>query len=113
MTRTYLMSAIPNALMIPNPNEAIVLVGISENQAKELLTTQWGFISAVGHESTAKLLQSKLKVPIIHNRITVEVSKDDIIVVAAFIPPRRLGENELWTEEELLSFNIRYAKVMF
>jgi len=64
--------------------------------AKKILAT---FISAVGHESTAKLLTQLLEISVPLNRITIRMRKGDVAV--HFIPKIRLPEGVILSKESL------------
>jgi hypothetical protein len=57
------------------------------------------FISAVGHEGTAKLLSQLLGIPIPTNRITIFLEKGDMGI--HFFLKRRIEEGKVLSEEEL------------
>jgi len=57
------------------------------------------FVSAVGHESTAKLLTALLGVEVPYNRIQVRLQKGDRLLVFQLLT--RLEEGRLLDEDEL------------
>jgi hypothetical protein len=57
------------------------------------------FISAVGHESTAKLLTALLGVEVPYNRIQVRLQKGDRLLVFQLLT--RLEEGRVLDEDEL------------
>jgi hypothetical protein len=67
------------------------------DQARELV--RGGFISAIGHESTAALLSTLLQVPVRAERLTVSMAPGDRALV--FRVHGRLPEAKVLTEEEL------------
>ena len=72
---------------------------ISLEEARELLQSE-PFISAVGHEATAKLLTNVLGVEIKYNRIQIFLDKGDKLI--SIILKKRLEEGKiLKTIEEL------------
>ena len=71
---------------------------ISEEEAIKLLKES-EFISAIGHESTAKILSQKLGMNIEANRIPVKLREGDRAIV--FQVMTRLPEGKILTEEEL------------
>jgi hypothetical protein len=92
-----------NTLIIPidfnkNPKVTVELQKISIEQAKQLLQKN-GFISAIGHEGTAKLLSSLLNINIPVNRISIYFEKGDIGI--HFFPKQRLPEGKVFSYEEL------------
>ena len=58
-----------------------------------------GFVSAVGHEGTAKLLSQLLGIPVPVNRVSIWMEPGDIGV--HFYLKKRLPEGTVLTEEEL------------
>jgi len=71
---------------------------ISIDEAKEFLSRH-EFISAIGHEGTARLLTELLGIPITVNRITVQLEENDIFI--AFMLKQRLPEGVVLTKEQL------------
>jgi len=47
-----------------------------------------GFLSAVGHQDTANVLEGMLELPIPANRINVTLQEGDKVVVAQYVGPR-------------------------
>lgn len=58
-----------------------------------------GFISAIGHESTAQVLGTLLQMPVHANRLSISMAPGDRALV--FRLNRRLPEARVLTEEEL------------
>jgi hypothetical protein len=106
---TYLLNALPNSLLVPEAGQSTVIEGITVEQAYDLLSN--GFTSAVGHDSTAELLTRKIGLTVEKNRITVTPQKGDVLVVGAFVSPRRLAEGELYTEAEILTLEVKFCKI--
>lgn len=80
------------------PNDGIFhLREITENEALEWL--QRDFISAVGHEGTAKVMSQLLGIEIPNNRIMVQFDVDDEALV--FKLDTRLPEGKVLSAEEL------------
>jgi hypothetical protein len=65
---------------------------------KSMLKTQ-PFVSAIGHESTAKLLTALLGVEVPYNRIQVRLQKGDRLLVFQLLT--RLEEGRVLDEDEL------------
>ena len=59
---------------------------ISAEEATQILS--YGFTSAIGHPDTANVVSGLLRVPVPVNRISVKLSKDDVLIVAQYIGPR-------------------------
>ena len=71
---------------------------ITIEEAKQILINN-PFISAIGHEGTAKLLSKLLGINIPVNRITVFFEPDDIGI--HFFLKQRLPEGKVLSQEEL------------
>lgn len=102
-----LLNAFPNSFL-PREGQELVIKGISEAEASEILKKE-GFMSYIGHESFASVLSPRLGVEIPLNR--GQASLEGNVLIAAVLPPRRLGEGELWTEKEILDMSITYALI--
>lgn len=85
-----------NAPILPNYGR-YEFNSLTTEQAKTLLTS--GFVSAIGHESTAKLLSHTLEQDIATNRIQVTLQVGDVAVI--FRITQRLPEGKVLTEAEL------------
>jgi len=70
---------------------------ITVEEAKEILKNT--FVSAIGHEGTAKLLSQLLGVNIPTNRITIFMEKGDKAI--HFFLKQRLPEGAVLSEDEL------------
>jgi hypothetical protein len=85
-----------NSLVIPLNWQAdsytVKIKRIDVNQARQLVN-QNQFISAIGHESTAKLLSMLLEIDIPTNRIQVEMISGDIGL--HFVLKKRLPEGKI------------------
>jgi hypothetical protein len=92
-----------NALVIPvdfseKTQYSVILRKIDLKQARELLR-ETNFVSAIGHEATAKVLSELLGVEVPFNRITVKFKKGDMGL--HFALKTRLPEGKILSEEEL------------
>jgi sensor c-di-GMP phosphodiesterase-like protein len=72
---------------------------ISLEEVKALIKE--GFVSAVGHESTAKVLSSLLGIDVPFNRVQIAIKEGDIIVSFQFMI--RLPEGKVLGEDEVLA----------
>jgi len=72
---------------------------ISLEEAKALL--QQGFVSAVGHESTARVLSSLLGTDVPFNRAQIAITGGDVIVSFQFMV--RLPEGKVLGDDEVLA----------
>lgn len=85
---------------------------IDVNQAKQLVHNNQ-FISAIGHESTAKLLSMLLGIDISINRIQVEMVSGDIGL--HFVLKKRLQEGQIIRniqELEEIGFDLVMSEVL-
>jgi len=93
-----------------NKNELIIKIQkISEEMVKEILRKQ-EFVSAIGHESTARLISKKLGIQVSANRIQIKAKKGDKIIVLQLL--QRLPEGKILTEEELQQIPIQWFMVI-
>jgi hypothetical protein len=94
--RLYIANAFSLGML---PGEVYLRVKeIDAQTTSEILKSQQ-FISAVGHESTAKLLTALLGVEIPYNRIQVRLQKGDRLLVFQLLT--RLEEGRVLDENEL------------
>ena len=106
-----LLSAIPNSILSPGDGFEVLVSSLSEEDVKtELSKDKWE--SCVGHDSTAKLFSEKLGLDIQFNRQNIILLPNEALIVGMFTPPRRLGEGEVWTEEEILAMPINWVRVI-
>jgi hypothetical protein len=83
--------------MLP-PQGAVVKVSpITVGEVKALL--EQGFVSAVGHESTAKIISLLVGVEVPTNRIAIRLSGQDRLIV--FQIGIRLAEGQVLSQEEV------------
>jgi len=78
---------------------------LSTEEVKEILETN-NFISVVGHESTAKVLQILLGINIPVNRVGIQLEKGDKVVI--FQLNQRLQEGVILDEEEIKKLNYTF-----
>ena len=106
-----LLSAIPNSILSTGDGFEVLVSSLSEEDVKtELSKDKWE--SCVGHDSTAKLFSEKLGLDIQFNRQNIILLPNEALIVGMFTPPRRLGEGEVWTEEEILAMPINWVRVI-
>jgi len=79
-------------------------------EAREILQSN-SFISAIGHEATAKLLSSLLNINIPVNRISVYLEPGDIGI--HFFLKTRLPEGKILTESELKQLDFWLVKSQY
>jgi hypothetical protein len=82
-------------------NEGVVIKAspITLEEAKALL--QQGFVSAVGHESTARVLGHLLGVEVPFNRVQISIKEGDVIISFQFLV--RLPEGKVLGDDEVLA----------
>jgi len=85
----------------------VVMEKISVEEAKQILTNN-PFVSAIGHEATAKLLSQLLGIVIPANRISIFFEPDDIGI--HFFLKTRLPEGKILTAEELQKLDFWLVK---
>ena len=100
-----------NTLIVPidfskYPKATVVLQKISVEEAKQILSKD--FISAVGHEATAKLLTQLLGVEIPVNRIAIYLEPGDTGI--HFFLKTRLPEGKVLSEAELKTLDFWLVK---
>jgi hypothetical protein len=94
--RLYIANAFSLGML---PGEVYLRVKeIDAQTTSEILKSQQ-FISAIGHESTAKLLTALLGVEVPYNRIQVRLQKGDRLLVFQLLT--RLEEGRVLDEDEL------------
>jgi len=98
----YLCNSFTLSMLSPSLLEGGVLVKaspISLGEVKALL--QEGFVSAVGHESTARVLSSLLGTDVPFNRVQISVEEGDVIISFQFLV--RLPEGKVLGDDEVLA----------
>jgi len=101
-----------NTLIVPidfnkYPKATIKLEKLSLEEVKQILTSN-KFISAIGHEGTAKLLTQLLNITIPVNRVTVFLEPGDIGI--HYYLKTRLPEGKILTESELKQLDFWLVK---
>jgi len=105
----YLSNAFSLSMLKQFPTSLhIKEVGIEE--VKELLTSN-SFVSAVGHQATADLLTKLLNIQVTFNRIPIQLSPGDILIV--FQLSIRLEEGKILSEDELSKLQFKFLLVNF
>ena len=105
------MRYVLSSLVMPCSDDQFVLEcqKISLEEAREWVKAG-EFISAVGHESTAKLLTELLGSEIPANRIFVDMQKDDEALAIQFLV--RVQEGKVLSKEELEEL-YKQGKIVF
>jgi hypothetical protein len=98
----YLCNSFTLSMISPSLLEGGAIIKaspISLGEVKALLKE--GFVSAVGHESTAKVLSSLLGTEVPFNRAQISIKEGDVIVSFQFLV--RLPEGKVLGDEEVLA----------
>jgi len=105
------MKYVLSALVIPCTDDSFVFKcdKVDLKTAREFVKDD-DFISAVGHESTAKLLSELLGVEIKPNRIFVDMKVGDTALTIQFL--ERIQEGRILSKEELEEM-YRNGKIVF
>jgi hypothetical protein len=91
-----------NSLVIPVDflKTPVVWVRMRKADIKEVMQVlQRGFMSAIGHEGTARLLTELLGVQVPYNRVSVSLQPGDVAI--HFVLKTRLPEGKVLSYEEL------------
>ena len=96
-----------NTLIVPinfseYPSITVTFKRVTVTEAKQLVASQ-PFVSAVGHEATAKVLSQLLGVNIPFNRVTVFMQPGDRAI--HFFLKTRIPEGKILSEDELRSLD--------
>ena len=103
--------------MLTKPKVLLHVQEITVDEAQRLIkniearskTSQARIISAVGHESTARVLSTLLNYNIPMNRIPIQLETNDILLVFQLM--QRLPEGAVLTEDELRLLQYKLYKV--
>ena len=88
----------------------IELKEISKAEAILILKNR-GFVSQIGHPSTAEILTEQLGIKIPFNRATLTFTKSSEVIVAQVALNKRLQEGQVLTKEEMLGYPVRYVLI--
>ena len=77
---------------------------ISKEEVKEILKE--GFISAIGHQSTAEILSQLLDIPIPFNRVQIKITPNDKLIVFQVLV--RLEEGKILSKEEISKLPFKF-----
>jgi hypothetical protein len=91
----YLANAFSLSMLTPPTTVKVLEVGVED--AKSILRD--GFTSAIGHDSTAKIVSLQLGMPVSVNRVSVKLETGDVIVVYQLLT--RLPEGKVLSEDEM------------
>ena len=82
--------------MISAPTTIKVLEANTEN-VKDIIKD--GFVSAVGHETTAQAITSQLGVQVSFNRVSIKLVPGDVLIVFQLLA--RLPEGKILSQDEM------------
>jgi len=103
--RVYISNAF--SLSMINPPELVMIYEEKLENIKQMI--QNGFESAIGHESTAKLLSQLLNVNVLVNRREIKLKHGDKLIVFQLM--QRLQEGKILNEQELQQIPFRFLIV--
>jgi hypothetical protein len=107
----YLCNSFTLSMIMPDLLDAGVVIKASPITLEEARTLlQQGFVSAVGHESTAKVLSSLLGMEVPFNRVQIAITGGDVIV--SFQLLIRLPEGKVLGEDEVMAL-YKEGKIKF
>jgi len=89
------------------PPATVKVVEASEDEVRRILSSQ--FVSAIGHEATAKIVTSRIGVSVQVNRISIQLKPSDILVVFQLLT--RLPEGKILTEDEMKQVQAKWYVV--
>ena len=102
MSNLYLANAFSLSMLLSEKESIVKIKRISAAQA-EILLKEKHFISAVGHASTAEILQELLFLEVPVNRVAIQLQPGDKVVV--FQLKTRLPEGKVLSKEEISSLD--------
>jgi hypothetical protein len=92
--------------MFPTPS-SLLLKKIDLDTVKEILGN--GFVSAIGHQSTAEILTQLIGIQVQVNRVNVKTEYGDVLVV--FSLKSRPPEGKILTREEIEQLGYEFYSV--
>jgi hypothetical protein len=91
--------------MIEDKEVVLRIKEVSKEEVKEILKRE-GFVSGIGHQSTAQILSELLDIPIPFNRIQIKLMPNDILIVFQILT--RLEEGKILTKEEISKLPFKF-----
>jgi len=85
------------SLSMLTPPTTVKVTEASEDEVRRIVAQ--GFISAIGHEATAKIVTSRIGVSVQVNRIAIQLKAGDVLVVFQLL--KRLEEGKVLSEDEM------------
>jgi hypothetical protein len=91
----YLANAF--SLSMLTPPATVKVLEVRPEDVKDILRDS--FVSAIGHESTAKVISTQLGVQVPTDRISIQLKTGDVLVVFQLLV--RLPEGKILSEDEM------------
>ena len=91
----YLANAFSLSMLVPPASIRVTEVTVDD--VKRIVAQ--GFVSAIGHESTSKIVATQLGMPVQVNRVSIQLKYGDTLVVFQLL--KRLEEGKVLTEDEM------------
>jgi len=91
----YLANAFSLSMLVPPASIRVTEVTVDD--VKRVVAQ--GFVSAIGHDATAKIISTQLGVQVPVNRISIKLTSGDVLVVYQLLT--RLPEGKVLNEEEM------------
>jgi len=85
------------SLSMLTPPSTIKVTEVTVDDVKRILSSE--FVSAIGHEATAKIISSQLGISVQVNRVSIQLKAGDVLVVFQLLS--RLPEGKVLTEDEM------------
>jgi len=101
----YLANAFSLSMITPPSTLSVIEAG--EDEVKRVITS--GFVSAIGHEATAKIISTQLSIQVPVNRISIQLKPSDILVVFQLLT--RLPEGKVLSEDEMKQVTAKWYVV--
>jgi len=101
----YLANAF--SLSMLTPPSTIKVTEVTVDDVKRILSSE--FVSAIGHEATAKIISTQLSIQVPVNRISIQLKPSDILVVFQLLT--RLPEGKVLSEDEMKQVTAKWYVV--
>jgi len=95
------------SLSMITPPTTLTVVEASAEDVKNILNQ--GFVSAIGHEATAKIITTQLGVNVPVNRVSISLKRGDTLLVYQLL--KRLEEGKVLTEQEMMQVPAKWYVV--
>ena len=95
------------SLSMITPPTTLTVVEASAEDVKNILNQ--GFVSAIGHEATAKIITTQLGVNVPVNRVSISLKRGDTLLVYQLL--KRLEEGKVLSEQEMMQVPAKWYVV--